>query len=127
MQQTRIDKWLWAVRIFKTRSLAGNECKKKHVFINHKLAKSSSSVSENDTVQVKMPGITREFLVTGIIEKRVSAKLAAENKKEITSQEELDKFEVMLNDPFANIVHKGKGRPTKKDRRTLDRLLDEDV
>lgn len=126
--ETRIDKWLWAVRLFKTRSLAAEACGKGHVRIGDVQAKSSREVHVGDEVRVRMAPIERRYIVRQAIDKRVSAPLAAECLEDITPQDQLD-----LLDAAKGWGHefreRGSGRPTKRDRRMIDRLkngLDED-
>lgn len=124
--QVRIDKWLWAVRLFKTRSQATEACKKGRIIIDKVQVKPSRVVKLNDVVQIKKPPVTFSFKVTGLIEKRVGAKLAVEHLKDITPKEELEILERqrlgqgwMQRDP-------GTGRPTKKERRDLDDFFEND-
>jgi len=125
LSSTRIDKWLWAVRLFKTRSQATDACKKHKVLVNGEPVKASYSVKLNDMIQLKTsPLLTRSFTVLGLIEKRVSAKLAAEHVIETTPPEEFEKLAAVKNNPFA-LRDRGLGRPTKKDRRDIQRLRDE--
>jgi len=117
----RIDKWLWTVRIFKTRTLAAGACKKSKVSIGGIDVKASRIIRLNDIIHVKQPPVTRIFRVKGIPQNRVSAKLAVEYKEEITPLEELKKLhDLNLESEFYR--QKGQGRPTKKDRRQLDNL-----
>lgn len=122
-ESVRIDKWLWAVRIFKTRSKATEACRKGRVEMDELPVKPSREVREGDTVKVKIAPITRSFKVLGAIEKRVSAKLASDFVEDITPQEELDMLEVQKE---MNLLQreKGTGRPTKKERRDLDDFFD---
>jgi ribosome-associated heat shock protein Hsp15 len=117
----RIDKWLWAVRIFKTRSQATNACKNSKVFINETSVKPSHTVKIGDVIEVKHPLITRTFKVIGLLEKRVSAKIAKDFVEEITPAEEFEKLKAIRNNPLA-FREKGAGRPTKRERRKIDRL-----
>jgi len=119
-EQVRIDKYLWAVRIYKTRSLASDECKKGHVLIDDAPVKPSKMIKLNDRIDIKFPPMIRSFIVTGLIEKRVSASLAKENVKEITEQSEFDKLSMTKNNYI--LRDKGTGRPTKKERRLIDKF-----
>lgn len=121
-EQVRIDKYLWAVRIFKTRSLATEECKKGHVLINGLPIKPSRMIKMNEQIDIKFPPIIRSFVVTGLIEKRVSASLAQQNVNEITLQEEIDKIGLAKNNYIQR--DRGTGRPTKKERRLIDKFKD---
>ena len=118
MEKVRIDKWLWAVRIFKTRSLAAEECGKGHVSIGDAHVKASREVKVGDVVKVRVPPIEREYVVKQITDKRMSAQLAV--VEEITSQEKLD----ILRGTFMQFESRdrGTGRPTKRDRRLIDKL-----
>ncbi len=118
----RIDKWLWAVRIFKTRSMATNACKNNKVSINETSVKPSHTVKIGDVIEVKHPPITRTFKVIGLLEKRVSAKIAKDFVEEITPAEEFEKLKAIRNNPLA-LREKGTGRPTKRERRKIDRLI----
>jgi ribosome-associated heat shock protein Hsp15 len=117
----RIDKWLWAVRIFKTRSMATNACKNSKVFINETSVKPSHTVKIGDVIEVKHPPIIRTFKVIGLLEKRVSAKIAKDFVEEITPPEEFEKLKAIRNNPLA-LREKGTGRPTKRERRKIDSL-----
>lgn len=117
----RIDKWLWAVRLYKTRTMATEACRKGKVIINELTVKPSRMISIGEVIQIKHPPIIRSYRVLGIIGKRVSAKLAAENIENLTPEEELDRFITMKNSAYIS-REKGSGRPTKKERRTLDNI-----
>ena len=120
-QQIRIDKWLWAVRIFKTRSLAAEYCKSGKVLINGQVAKPSRAIIIGDTITVRKSPINYCYIVNGIISKRVSAKIAAENVEDITPPEEIDLLKKMQKSVFYT-RDRGTGRPTKKERRQIDKL-----
>ena len=115
----RIDKWLWAVRLFKTRSLASEECKKGKVMIDGMPLKPSREIKVGDKIQVKRPPIVRTYQVLGLSEKRMGAKLVVDFIKDITTPEELEVLEVQKHMGWFN-REKGTGRPTKRDRRELD-------
>src|SRR5690554_1918239 len=115
----RIDKWLWAVRIFKTRSQATEACKKGHVSIGNMPVKASREIHTGETVNVRMNPITRSFKVLNIAEKRMSAKLVEGFMEDVTPNEEFEILEMQKRMNW-NIRERGAGRPTKKDRRTLD-------
>ena len=121
MEQVRIDKWLWAIRMYKTRSKSSNMCKKGKVDINDHEAKASSVVRVGDEVSVRIKTMTKTLRVTGLLDKRVSASVAAENYEDLTPQKEYDKLE-KLREVNAEYREKGKGRPTKKERREIDWL-----
>ena len=117
--EARIDKWLWAARIYKTRSLAADACKNGRVSINGALAKPSRTVKEGDEVSVKKSPITYTYLIKQAIEKRVGAKLLPEVVENITRPDQYEVHEMQRSSGFVGRA-KGTGRPTKKDRRALD-------
>ena len=123
MATARIDKWLWAVRIFKTRTIAAEACKKGRVMLNGSQAKPAHTLKEGDVVSVKKPPITWSFKVKQAIEKRVGAKLVAEMMENVTTPDQLELLEVSKISGFINRA-KGTGRPTKKERRELDDFTD---
>lgn len=117
--ETRIDKWLWAVRIFKTRSQASDACQKGHVSIGNLPVKSSRLVRIGDIISVRKPPIVRTYKVLGVAEKRMSAKIAEGFVNDITPPEQLGLLETQKNMRWFD-REKGTGRPTKKERRDLD-------
>jgi ribosome-associated heat shock protein Hsp15 len=120
-ESVRIDKWLWAVRLFKSRSLATEECKKGHVVIDGIPVKPSRIPKIGDVVQVRKNPIIYSYKVMGLIGKRISAKLVSAYMEDITPPEVLDILEIRKKmNQFDR--DRGTGRPTKKDRRDLDRL-----
>jgi ribosome-associated heat shock protein Hsp15 len=119
----RIDKWLWAVRLFKTRSQATQACKKGIVIVNGDPVKPSYTVKTGITVELKSAFITRTFLVKGLLEKRVSAKVAVIFVEETTAPELFEKLAALRNSRVA-VRDRGAGRPTKKERRNIDRLME---
>jgi ribosome-associated heat shock protein Hsp15 len=125
-EHIRIDKWLWAVRIFKTRNMAANACKKSKVLLNGRNVKPSHAVKIGDVIEVRHSIITRTFNVNGLLEKRVSAKIAVDYVEETTPPEEFRKLRIIKDTPFA-LREKGTGRPTKKDRREITRLKNKNV
>lgn len=123
MNKVRIDKWLWSVRIFKSRTLASDACKSGNVKINDTSVKPSYMVSREEIVLVKKNGFNMTYKVIALIDKRVSAKLAEPCYENLTPEEELNKFK----DWFTGKAQperreKGTGRPTKRDRREIDRF-----
>ncbi|HOK50841.1 MAG TPA: RNA-binding S4 domain-containing protein [Bacteroidales bacterium] len=120
-EKVRIDKWLWAVRIYKTRTQAAEECEKGRVTINGFTVKPSHIVKEGEIICVRKPPVLHTYRVLGIIKNRVSAQVARQYVEDLTSEEEIAKRQMMRlamnfqRDP-------GSGRPTKKERRELDRL-----
>ena len=117
--EARLDKWLWAARIFKTRTLASDACKNGRVTINGAQAKPSRTVKPGDEVGVRKPPVTYTFRVRQAIEKRVGARLLPDVLENITPPEQLAALELSRISGFVNRA-KGTGRPTKKDRRALD-------
>ena len=115
----RLDKFIWAVRLFKTRTLASNECKKNHVLINDEVSKPSKNIKANDIITIKKSGVLFKYKVLAELEKRVGAKLVPDYMKEVTSLEEIEKYKTIQ---LAQKVYRqnGVGRPTKKDRRDID-------
>ncbi len=125
MKKVRIDKWLWSVRIFKSRTLATNACKSGRVKVEQAPIKASGSVEVGQTVQVRKNGFDLEFRVVKLIEKRVGATLAVECYEDLTPSEELNKFRNwFVGKSQSEVRAKGTGRPTKKDRRELSDYKD---
>jgi len=122
-EEVRIDKWLWAVRIYKTRSQATEECRKGHVTIGNLPVKPSRSVHIGEIVKVRKSPVVRSFKVLGLAEKRMSAKLTEDFLEDVTPPEELELQEMQRNMRWIT-RDKGTGRPTKKDRRELDDFFD---
>lgn len=120
----RIDKWLWAVRLYKTRSLASEECKKGKVMINGMNVKPSREMKIGETIHLRRPPITRSYKVLALTENRMAAKMVPEYMVETTPASELEILEVQKNMSIYN-RERGTGRPTKKDRRDLDDFFDE--
>ena len=123
MNEARIDKWMWAVRIFKTRTIAAEACKKGRISINGALAKAARTVKPGDVIQVRKPPVTYSFKVLQTIEKRVGAKLVAEMMENVTTPEQYELLEMSRVSGFVNRA-KGTGRPTKKDRRSLEEFTE---
>lgn len=116
-----IDKWLWAVRIFKTRSLAAEECNKGHVSIGDVHVKPSRELKGGEVVKVRVPPIERHYLVKQLTIKRMSAQLAVDFVEDVTHPETLALLNAVKAYGF-EYRPRGLGRPTKKDRRMIDRL-----
>ncbi len=117
----RIDKWLWAVRIFKSRNLATDFCKRGRVLIDGEPVKASRLVRPGDKIEIRRPPMTLTYLVTGLLEKRGSATIAAENVTNLTPPEELEKNRLIHESAFYS-RDRGTGRPTKKDRRDIEKI-----
>lgn len=120
-ERVRIDKWLWAVRIFKTRSLAADECSKGHVSIGDVHVKPSRELRGGEVVKVRVPPIERHYLVKKLSDKRMSAQLAADFVEDVTPPETLALLNAVKAYGFESRP-RGLGRPTKRDRRMIDRL-----
>ncbi len=117
----RIDKFLWSVRIYKTRSIASEECRKGRIIINDVQVKPSRIIVKNEIIYVKKPPVIFSYRVIEPIENRVSAKLTEQFIEDITP--EAEKTKLNIRDSIG-IIHrdKGMGRPTKKERRQIDRI-----
>lgn len=117
----RIDKWLWSVRAFKTRSQATEACKAGRIKIDGQAVKPSRDVKIGETISISKNKLTKTLQVTGILSNRVSAKVAAEYAEDLTPKEEYDKAKKisLTNQEYRK---KGLGRPTKKERRMIDYL-----
>lgn len=118
----RIDKWLWAARIFKTRSIAADACKNGRVTINDVNVKPSHMVKVGETVSVRKPPVTYSFRILKTIEQRVGAKLLPEIYDNVTPQDQYELLEMNRISGFVDRA-RGTGRPTKKDRRAMDAFL----
>ena len=116
--EARLDKWLWAARIYKTRTLAADACKNGRIAINGTQAKPSRSVKVGDEVSVRKAPVTYTFRVLQTIEKRVGAKLIPEILENITPPKQYEVLEMSRISGFVDRA-RGTGRPTKKDRRAL--------
>lgn len=116
--EVRIDKWLWAVRVFKTRSIATDAVKKGRVSVNDVLVKPSRTVKPGDIVKVRKPPVTYSFRVLQCVQNRLGAKLVADYMENITPQSELDLLDVVRISGFID-RRKGLGRPTKREGREL--------
>lgn len=123
-EEVRIDKWMWATRIFKTRTIAVEACKKGRISILNTPVKASRNIKLGDIIQVRKPPITYSFQVVGLTDRRVGAKLVPEYLKDVTPKEQLDLLEASHLSGFIDRA-KGTGRPTKRDRREMDRFTDE--
>jgi ribosome-associated heat shock protein Hsp15 len=118
-ETARIDKWLWAARIYKTRSIAVDAIKNGRVTIDGSDVKPSRTIKAGETVSVRKPPITYSFKVLAPIESRVGAKLIPQVYENITSADEYEKLEMSRISGFVD-RQRGTGRPTKKERRQLD-------
>lgn len=115
MNEARIDKWMWAVRIFKTRTIAAEACKKGRISINGALAKAARTVKPGDVIQVRKPPVTYSFKVLQTIEKRVGAKLVAEMMENVTTPEQ---YELLEMSRVSGFVNRAKGYRTADEKKT---------
>lgn len=122
--EARIDKWLWAARIFKTRTIAAAACKKGQVSLGGVQLKASRMIKAGDVVSVRKPPITYSFRVLQPIERRVGAKLIPEVLENVTTPDQYELLEMSKISGFVGRA-KGTGRPTKKDRRSLEDFQNE--
>lgn len=120
----RIDKWLWAVRIYKTRSDATEACRNGRVLVNGAQAKPSKELKEGDVLTVRKTPVTYTIRVVGLIGNRQPAKNVALYAENITPQEEIDRWKEAGYASFGR-RDRGAGRPTKKERREVDDLMDD--
>ena len=120
--EARLDKWLWAARIFKTRSIAADACKNGRVTIGGVKQKASKMIKEGDSIEVRKPPITYSFKVLKAIQNRVGAKLVPEVLENVTAKEQLELLEMNRIGGFIGRA-RGTGRPTKKERRELDDFI----
>ncbi len=122
-QSARLDKWLWAARIFKTRTLAAAACKRGQVSVSGAQMKPSRMVKVGDIIDVRKPPITYSFRILQAIEHRVGAKLIPEILENVTAPEQYELLEMNRISGFVGRA-RGTGRPTKKERRALDDFAD---
>jgi len=123
MDEVRIDKWLWAVRIFKTRSIASEACKKGRVMVGNVTVKPSRTIRRGDIVQVRKPPVTFSFKVLDLTDKRMGAKLVPQYMENITTP---DQYEILELNKISGFIdrQRGTGRPTKKERRDLEQFTE---
>jgi ribosome-associated heat shock protein Hsp15 len=123
MDNVRIDKYLWAIRVFKTRSEAAEACRTGKVFVNGAQTKSSREIKAGDSIEVRKGAIHYSYTVIEPVDKRQGAKLVDQYAENTTPQSELDKLIAPVETIFLK-RERGSGRPTKKERRDIDRLMD---
>ena len=123
MSDVRLDKYLWAVRVFKTRSDAADAIRNNRVLVNNAYAKPSREVQLGDIISVKKMPVTYQYKVLELVSSRQGAKNVPQYCLNITPQEELDKLTVPRETVFV-FRERGTGRPTKKERREIDALMD---
>lgn len=126
LEQVRIDKFLWAVRIFKTRSVAADAIKKGRIMIGGTQVKSSRNVKVGEVIQVKASPAIRSFEIIQLAQNRMGAKLVSEHIKEVTPKDQLEIIELQRLASTMN-RRKGLGRPTKKERRDIDDFFGTDT
>ena len=124
MAEERVDKWLWAMRVFKTRTIATEACKKGRVSIGGVAVKPSRCIKEGDVIDVKKPPITYSFRVLKVTGNRLGAKLGPEYLENVTAPEQYELLEMTRISGFVD-RRKGLGRPTKRDSRELSRFKEE--
>ena len=122
-ETARIDKWLWAARIFKTRSIAADACKNSRITIGGQNVKPSHMVKAGEVVSVKKPPVVYSFRILKTIEQRVGAKLLPEIYENVTDPKQYELLEMSRISGFVDRA-RGTGRPTKKERRALDAFVD---
>lgn len=122
-ETARLDKWLWAARIFKTRTIAADACKNGRVTVDGQTLKPARTVKVGEVVSVKKPPITYSFKILNAIETRVGAKLISEVYENVTDPKQYELLEMSRISGFIDRA-RGTGRPTKKDRRALDAFVD---
>lgn len=120
-EEVRIDKYLWAIRVFKTRSQATDACRSGKVLIREQQVKPSREVQPGDEVTVRLSQITRTFRVDALLSNRVSAKLVDQYATDLTSDEEYEKLKMKHKTNY-EYRKKGVGRPTKRERRMIEKL-----
>ena len=123
-EEVRIDKWLWAMRVFKTRTIATDACKKGRVMMNGVSIKPSRAIKVNDVIDVKKPPITYTFRVLALTENRLGAKLVPDYLENITPQSQYELLEMTRISGFVD-RQKGLGRPTKRDAREMSKFKEE--
>ena len=119
MDEVRVDKWLWAVRIFKTRTIAADVCKKGRVMIGGVAVKPSRNIRVGEVIEVRKPPVTYSFKVLALADKRMGAKLVPQFMENVTPP---DQYEILELNKISGFVdrQRGTGRPTKKERRDLE-------
>jgi ribosome-associated heat shock protein Hsp15 len=123
-KSVRIDKYLWSVRIFKTRSIATDACRKGKVMVNGLQVKPSKMIIAGEIVQVRKPPAIFTYRIIDLVENRTSARFVSNFIEDLTPAEEKEKISVK-HSAVSGYREKGTGRPTKKERRDIDRLIDD--
>ncbi len=122
--EVRIDKWLWAMRVFKTRTIATDACKKGRVMMGGLPVKPSRPIKEGDIIEVRKPPITYTFRVKATTQNRLGAKLVPDYLEDITPHSQYDLLEMTKISGFVE-RRKGMGRPTKRDSREMSRFKED--
>ena len=122
--EVRIDKWMWATRIFKTRTIAAEACKKGRVSVSGTTVKPSRTIKIGDIIQVRKPPVTYSCKVLALTENRMGAKLVPEFLENVTPPEQMEILELSRISGFIN-RSKGMGRPTKRDSRELKKFTEQ--
>ncbi|MDR2847970.1 MAG: RNA-binding S4 domain-containing protein [Bacteroidales bacterium] len=122
----RIDKFLWSVRLFKTRSIAAEACEKHRVLINNMEAKPSRAVRVGDKLTVKKLPVVYSYDIVALVDNRQPAAKVKDYITDVTPREELDKAEINKMTVFVQ-RDRGTGRPTKKERRSMEELLHDNI
>ena len=124
--KVRVDKWLWSVRVFKSRSLATTMCKNGRISMGEKKLKPSALIAVGDSINVLKEGFNLTIKVVKLLEKRVGAPIAITCYENLTPEEELNKYKSwFIGKGRAEIREKGSGRPTKRERRDIDEFKEE--
>ncbi|MDE6555850.1 MAG: RNA-binding S4 domain-containing protein [Duncaniella sp.] len=124
MNEVRIDKWLWSMRVFKTRTIATDACKKGRVLMGGQPVKPSRPIKVGDLIDVRRPPVTYTFRVKALTQNRLGAKLVPDYMENVTPQSQLDLLDVVRITGFID-RRKGLGRPTKREGRELARFSEE--
>ncbi len=124
MMEVRIDKWLWAMRVFKTRTIATDACKKGRVTMGGVPVKPSRLIKEGDVIEVRKPPITYSFRVKATTQNRLGAKLVPDYLENITPKSQYELLEMTKISGFVD-RRKGMGRPTKRDSREMSRFKED--
>lgn len=125
MDSVRVDKWLWSIRLFKSRTIATDACKEGKVKIGENYLKPSADIKKGDLLIVFKDGFRLQIKVLDLLEKRVSAALAKNFYENLTPEDELNKYKAwFVGKASAEVREKGAGRPTKRERRDIDDFKD---
>ena len=125
LSRMRIDKWLWAMRLYKTRTQASDACDQNRIIVLEHPVKPSRLIKEGDEIKIKRTGLTRTIKVLKLTEGRLSAKLVVDYYADLTPKEEIELYKARIA-RASNYRDPGTGRPTKRDRRMLDDFFESD-